>query len=106
MRKSPGSPPGNWDWCEVFELLANVYVDNYGASNVRSDDPVLGIPSLSIVTVSAVAESIRYEPSSRSSNLEYKLVTIGTAAVTANGGWPTYTHCSGCNLSVTHTRRS
>lgn len=40
---SPSSPFGYSDWCEAFELFADVSISDCDASDVRSDNIVLGI---------------------------------------------------------------
>lgn len=65
-----GSLSGPSDWCEAFELLADRPFSDFSATDARSDDIVLEIPSSSIVTVYAVNDRVRYEPHLGGSNFE------------------------------------
>lgn len=81
----PGSPSGYLDWGEAFELVADRPIPDCMVSDARSDDVMFSTRLSRIVTVTVVHARMRYGPSFRRSNFEYKLVAVQSAAVISNG---------------------
>lgn len=71
-QSSAGSPCACSAGRSTLKFTLGVAISDWGASDARSDDIVLAMPSLSIVTVSLVIDKRWYRPSSRGSNFEYK----------------------------------
>lgn len=79
-------PSVNFDWCEAFELMADVLSSDCSASDAQSDDFVLYIPPSSIFTVSVVDESMQYGPTFSRSEFLYESVPIRFVAVAVKDG--------------------
>lgn len=61
---SPGRCLGYWDWCEALSLVAYALIFACKATDARSHDIVIGVPSASIVTVPVVNEGGEMCPAS------------------------------------------
>lgn len=70
-------------------FVKNLSATACAARDSSSADVLLGIPSSSIVMVSAVATNMRYGSIFRCSSFEYESRPSLLAAVTVKGAWPT-----------------
>lgn len=91
------------DWCKTFEPVADSPISDFGASDVRLNEFLLGIPSPLIFTVSVVDDRILYGPSSRWSNFKYNPVCSQLVAVAENIEQSTKPNSSRLEVIVTLT---
>lgn len=99
----PGSPFGDSNRCEEFELIPDAYVFDWGASDARSDNTRLGIPFSSLEATSILNEGMpngNHLPVGILNTSKWRVCRMLLQIM----GCSTYSHCLNFKLLVTRIR--